>query len=103
MKNNKTTKRVDLPVDEFINQFPLTAQLEIDYFFKENRSIRKSVPTVLDFLLDAFEGYEEEKEIKKLLKLYDKEKWVARLLTVNKFTYENADAGIIRWVEQYLL
>ena len=65
MKNNKTTKRVDLPVDEFINQFPLTAQLEIDYFFKENRSIRKSVPTVLDFLLDAFEGYEEEKEIKK--------------------------------------
>ena len=74
MKNNKTTKRVDLPVDEFINQFPLTSQLEIDYFFKENRSIRKSVPTVLDFLLDAFEGYEEEKEIKKLLKLYDKEK-----------------------------
>jgi hypothetical protein len=32
------------------------------------------VPTVLDFLLDAFEGHEEEKEIKKLLKLYDKEK-----------------------------
>jgi hypothetical protein len=65
MKNNKTTKRVDLPVDEFIAQFPITAQLEIASFFIENKSIEKSVPTVLDFLLDAFDGYDEEKEKKK--------------------------------------
>jgi hypothetical protein len=74
MKNNKTTKRVDLPVDEFIAQFPITAQLEISYFFNENKSIDKSVPTVLDFLLDAFDGYDEEKEIKQLIKMCDKEK-----------------------------
>ena len=54
MKNNKTTKRVDLPVDEFIAQFPIIAQL--------------------DFLIDSFDGYEEENEINQLIKLYDKEK-----------------------------
>ena len=74
MKNNKTTKRVDLPVDEFIAQFPITAQLEIASFFSENKSIEKSVPTVLDFLLDSFDGYEEEKEINQLIKLYDNQK-----------------------------
>jgi hypothetical protein len=74
MKNNKTTKRVDLPVDEFIAQFPITAQLEIASFFIENKSIEKSVPTVLDFLLDAFDGYDEEKEINQLIKMHDKGK-----------------------------
>jgi hypothetical protein len=74
MKNNKTTKRVDLPVDEFIAQFPIIAQLEITSFFSENKSIEKSVPTVLDFLLDSFDVYEEENEINQLIKLYDKEK-----------------------------
>jgi hypothetical protein len=74
MKNNKTTKRVDLPVDEFIAQFPITAQLEIASFFIANKSIEKSVPTVLDFLLDAFDGYDEEKEINQLIKMHDKGK-----------------------------
>jgi hypothetical protein len=74
MKNNKTNKRVDLPVDEFIAQFPITAQLEIASFFSENKSIEKSVPTVLDFLLDAFDGYDDEKEINQLIKLYDNQK-----------------------------
>jgi len=74
MKNNKTTKRVDLPVDEFIAQFPIIAQLEIASFFSENKSIEKSVPTVLDFLLDSFDVYEEENEINQLIKLYDKDK-----------------------------
>lgn len=66
---NKTTK---LPVDQFILQFPMVAQQEINYFFRENRSIPKTVGTVLDFLLDAFDGYPEEKELKKLMKEYER-------------------------------
>jgi hypothetical protein len=68
MKNKKQTKRVDLPVDEFISQFPLVARVEIYDFFEDNEDIELSVPAVLDFLLDSFEGYEEKKEIKSLMK-----------------------------------
>lgn len=68
MKYEKKIKRVDLPVDEFISQFPPQARLEVYGFFEENEDIELSVPAVLDFLLDSFEGYEEEKEIKSLMK-----------------------------------
>jgi hypothetical protein len=68
MKYEKKIKRVDLPVDEFISQFPPHARLEVYGFFEENEDIELSVPAVLDFLLDSFEGYEEEKEIKSLMK-----------------------------------
>jgi hypothetical protein len=68
MKYKKQIKRVDLPVDEFILQFPNRARLEIYGFFEENEDIEISVPAVLDFLLDSLEGYEEEKEIKSLMK-----------------------------------
>ena len=69
----KTNKRVDLPVDEFIAQFPKDAQTEIYNFFKTYKSIEPSVPVVLDFLLDALEGYEEEDEIKYLMRKIDGE------------------------------
>jgi hypothetical protein len=68
MKYKKQIERVDLPVEEFISQFPLVARNEIYYFFEDNEDIELSVPAVLDFLLDSFEGYEEEKEIRSLMK-----------------------------------
>lgn len=69
MKYKKQIKRVDLPVDEFILQFPHHARWEIYGFFEENQDIELSVPAVLDFLLDSFEGYDdEEKEIRSLMK-----------------------------------
>lgn len=69
MKYKKQIKRVDLPVDEFILQFPHHARWEIYGFFEENTNIELSVPAVLDFLFDSFEGYEEEeKEIRSLMK-----------------------------------
>jgi len=69
----KTNKRVDLPVNEFIAQFPKDAQTEIHNFFKTYKSIEPSVPVVLDFLLDALEGYEEEDEIRYLMRKIDGE------------------------------
>tara|TARA_R110000822_G_scaffold75560_3_gene181768 strand:- start:18 stop:236 length:219 start_codon:yes stop_codon:yes gene_type:complete len=68
MKYKKKIKRIDFPVDEFISQFPPHARLEVYSFFEDNENIELSVPAVLDFLLDSFEGYEEEKEIKSLIK-----------------------------------
>jgi hypothetical protein len=65
------TKTTKLPVDQFILQFPIVAQQEIDYFFNENKSIPKTVGTVLDFLLDSLDGYPEEEEIKNLIKEYE--------------------------------
>ena len=50
MKYKKQIKRVDLPVEEFISQFPLVARNEIYYFFEDNEDIELSVPAVLDFL-----------------------------------------------------
>jgi hypothetical protein len=65
------TKTAKLPVKEFIYQFPIECQSRIDYFFRTNKNIPKTVGTVLDFLLDAFEGFPEEKELKKLMKEYE--------------------------------
>jgi hypothetical protein len=69
---NQKNKRVDLPVKEFVAQFPIEAKFHIDSFFSSNESIPYAVPTVLDYLLDAFEGYEEEKELKSLMRKWEK-------------------------------
>lgn len=68
---NVKNKRVDLPVKEFVSQFPGQAQIYINEHFHSSET-PYNVKTVLEYLLIAFDGYEEEKELKSLMRAWKK-------------------------------
>ena len=68
---NVKNKRVDLPVKEFVAQFPGEAQIYINGSFQSSGA-PYNVKTVLEYLLISFDGYEEEKELKSLMRAWMK-------------------------------